>query len=287
MLTTVVSTLGALRGTTNGAGDCSIDDTNDQVIACSSVGVTAWALGTSKEVLVDNLGGGDFLDIMSAVADWTVTEGTATNGYVGPYRVYVANGPYDEIYDFSDANLGVGDIKGDIIIQSVTPGTRIHIRPQSVGGDGIRIHQSYYDVTFIDMLISPSVLGSVVTDDIVKIDENVANDVFNTISFYNCIVTDSDASGNALITSRAEAYTPSAVVRNANRTNSFPSLLQVWGDGGEALNFYAEDCVFYGNHGQGNSLRLACDGQDGETCTLNNCVLAYAEGFHIRLPDTL
>ncbi|MFB3896492.1 MAG: hypothetical protein ACE14V_09345 [bacterium] len=172
-------------------------------------------------------------------------------------------------------------IVGALEIKSDTPGTRVifKLRRDWLGAspydDGLTIHQSNYDITFRDIIICPS-LYSQVTDDLVKVDENYANNNFNTISFYNCIFTEIKTDGSPMVTSREEAAGPPTTARGSamGPGSDGDDLLKCWNDAGESYKIMLKDCIFY--YSPSYNAQLCLDGQGGEIATVDNCVSSYA-----------
>jgi hypothetical protein len=233
-------------------------------------------------VTVDGAGGGDYTTIMAAIADFAV--GGANNGEAAPHiiNVVAAGGPYDEAFDINEATIALDK---ELILQSSVAGTLVDIRCQDVSGDGFRVHQSNADISFIDLLIHPSVTGTPMTDDVVKLDEegSAQPSALNTLTFTRCIITDSDAAGDPCVSSKADAIAGTNLLApNGNRTNGFASLFQHWCDSGESLNTVVDECVIWDNTADGatdgNHIRVTLVGDAGESFTVNNTIMGGGSG---------
>ena len=229
--------------------------------------------------------GGDFTSVAAAISSFA--SGGANASETPPFIVNIdpAGGPYTEQIDLDDANVGTGDVQGNLVVQSSVAGTYAQIillvAPTSGADDGLMVHQDSIDVTFRDLLLCPSIAGTAneFTDEIVKLDENTANTDWNTITFDHCILTEIDAAGAPLVTSRADAYTagPPAAVGSAR--TGFAYALQYWGDTGESINLVMDDCVVFGNI-QNSALRISFPiaGQ----VDINDTMIAYG-GYIVRV----
>lgn len=227
----------------------------------------------ANPVTVDADGGADFTTIAAAIASFTSTG--SNNGETPPFIINVdPTDTFDEDVKFDSTVVGVGDIVGDVVLQSATPGTLVPLALQ--GEDGLFIFQNEHDVTIRDFLLYPSTTGGN-TDELVRLDEDGPNNTFNTVTLENVIITETDSSGVPLITSRAQAYDPPTTLDTGSRTNGFASNLQWWGDAGESQNLTLIDCVIYGlpSGSSGNALRVNQVGQDGEALTVVDTVFAY------------
>lgn len=226
----------------------------------------------ANPVTVNSAGGADFTSVQAAIASWAA--GGANAGETAPFVINIdPTGTYDEQIILNSSVVGQGDIVGDIVIQSATPGTLVPIALQ--GEDGIVLHQEVHNVTLRDLLLYPS-LTSTTTDELIKIDENGANATFNTITIEDCIITETDAAGVPLTTTRAGAYNVPTVDTGA-RTNGFASNIQYWGDNGESLQVVLNNVVCYGlpSGSGGNQLRANQVGSNGESLTVVDSVFAY------------
>jgi hypothetical protein len=141
--------------------------------------------------------------------------------------------------------------------------------------------QSVHDVTISDLIIYPSLSGTVVTDDLVRLDENDTNVTFNTITFENCIITEIDTAGAPLVTTMTNAATDVVPVTVGSSRSGYAYLFQWWGDTGESQHVAVTDCAVFCNP-QSYMIRLAGDGADGETCTWTDCITRGGGYCNIR-----
>lgn len=240
-------------------------------------------------VIVDGLGGGDFTTIQDAISSFTSTGANAAATPPFTINIDPAGGPYNERITLNSAYVGLGDIVGDLTIQSLVPGTHAVLALQRDAGEAanansscIQLHQSEFDVTLRDLLIHPALPGIGVEDaqrHIIKIDENSPNATLNTITLENVIVTEVATDGDPLITSRAEAYLPPRTASASGRNATFSNTIQYWGDNGESLQVILDNVVAFGppaggtqagNHFRGNMV-----GSNGESITIIDSVFAY------------
>lgn len=228
-------------------------------------------------VTVNGAGGADFLTIQDAITSFSSGEINSTATPPFTINVVPAGGPYVEQMTL-DTNVASGEIMGDLTIQSSVPGTPAEIRLQLGLGatdDGLVCHQHEHSVTFIDLIFCPSLTAPRFVDDMIKVDENVANVIGNTISFISCVFTSTDAAGAPLVTDKASWITAIA----AGTYPSFPDAilgsgdvaLKMWNDPGEALNYVIEDCVFYY---PSHCTQLIVDGRLEDTGTIIDSVAA-------------
>jgi hypothetical protein len=244
--------------------------------------LTVAAFGLNP-VVVDDLGGGDFTTIQAAINSWCT--GGTNAGETAPFIINVTNGPYDEGITLDDAQTGLGDIVGDIIIQSATPGTKVVVKLQVPPGgvdDGLYVYQSNADVTFIDLVFCPSMTGTIVTDDLVKVDENAASQpsAMNVISFLDCTFSDIDTGGNPVVQTKADwiaapkppTYTPGSSLASGD------VILKCWGDTGESNQYVLEDCVFYYHY---HNARIHNDGSDGESKSITDCLFSASADWNL------
>ena len=253
---------------------------------------------TPSTVLVANDGTGDFLSIQDAITGFTPA---GVNGSAVPpltINIKPTGTPYNERISLNDGFPGLGNIVGDITLQSSVPGTLVPIALQrtageaaSVNSSGLFIYQNEHDVTLRDLLLYPSTTGEQFQRHIVKIDENSANSVFNTITLENVIVTEVATNGLPLITERAQAFDAPTSATGSARTGSFANTVQYWGDTGESLHVVLDGVTLYGAPSNGgisaNHLRAVFAGQDGESLTIRDTVMAYGPAGHgIRMGST-
>lgn len=248
-------------------------------------------------VLVDSAGSGDYTRINPAIRGFAVG-GENLDG-LPPYivKIKAGSGPYNERITLDDSTT-TGNLAGNLIICSDTPGTLVPIALQrsdgqvaGVSSSGIVLHQSLHDITLKDLLLYPSITGETFRRYIIKIDENSANAVFNTITIDNCIITEVGVSGNPLITKRWQAYYPPVEATGSARDNAFSNTVQYWGDTGESLHVVLKNSVLYGpplaSATGANHLRAAFAGQAGESLTIQNTLMAYGPPGHgVRFGQT-
>ncbi len=243
--------------------------------------LTVVAFGANP-VVVDDGGTGDFTTIQAAINSWC--PGGANAGETAPFviNILAGSGPYDEALCLDDIDSTTrGDIVGDLTIQS-SDGSLIQVALQAgYQDDGLCILQNEHDVTIKDLVLYPS-LNNPLIDEIVRVDENDTNSTFNTITFENCIITEIDTAGSPLVATMAEAATatPTDTV-GTNRTGSYPYNFMWWGDAGEAQNLVMTNCAVFCNP-YSYMVRLCSDGQDGENCTLTNCIARGGGYCNIR-----
>ncbi len=249
---------------------------NKMILCSASLALTGVAFAANPVSVGPT---GDFATIRDAIASFSSTGGNA--GETPPFIINVdPTSTYDEAISLDETDIGVGDIQGSIVIQSDTPGTLVPLAAQLGGSnDGVLVIQSTHDVTFIDFLMYPSTTNAFV-DEIFRVDESAANNDFNTVTLQNCILTETDAAGVPLITDRAGAYDPPTNLDEGARNNAFASQVQNWCDGGESMQLVIDNTVLYAcpPSSSGNLLRNNQVGQDGESLTITNSVLAYPGG---------
>lgn len=194
---------------------------------------------------------GDFTSIQAAIDSWCT--GGANESETPPFVIDIQPGtPYIETMtlDSADTTGPVrGDIKGDLIIKSVTPGMKIDLRLMENGvdttaglRDGLWIYQEVHNITFTDIIFSPELTGNI-DDDLVKIDKNYDSPA-NTITFNNCVFTDvKDGVGGPISTTRATAM-PGSAVSNVGKLTTGDCLCKVWTDNAEYIIVKFNSCVF-------------------------------------------
>ncbi|HNT35644.1 MAG TPA: hypothetical protein PKH07_11665, partial [bacterium] len=195
-------------------------------------------------ILVDKGGAGDFTTIQQAIESWCPSGTNYAENE--PFVIEVSpSAPYIETMSLNDGNTdltaapGRGDIKGDIIIRSsvssVYADVRLNANGEETGAglrDGLWIYQQTADVTFENIIFSPEVTGTI-DDDLVKIDKN-ADSAANTITFKNCIFTDTKDAGGPLTTSRADAQRSSNVTY-VGKLAANDNLVKIWNDNAEFI----------------------------------------------------
>lgn len=228
-------------------------------------------------VTVNGAGGADFTTIQAAITSFSSGEINSTATPPFTINVVPAGGPYTERLTL-DSAVASGEITGDLTIQSSVPGTPAQVRLQLGLGavdDGLVCHQHVHDVTFRDIIFCPSLTAPLFVDDMVKVDENVANVVQNTVAFYDCVFTCTDAAGNPRVTSKTDWITLIA----AGTYPSFPTAtlgsgdvaLKMWNDPGESMNYIVDGCVFYY---PSHCTQLIVNGVKADTCTVTDSVAA-------------
>jgi hypothetical protein len=264
------------------------------------VAITDYQLNTFSRVVVYDITplppstvtvgpSGDFATIQAAISAFTSTGSHATA--IPPFTINIdpAGSPYNERITLTDTAVGQGDIVGDLTIQSSVPGTLARLAlqrdlSQAAGPNTacVLVHQGLHNITFRDLLIHPALPGVGVEDArryIIKIDENSPNATMNTITLQNVIVSEVAADGLPLISSRAEAYNPPRAASASAFDNQFTQAVQFWGDNGESLSVVLDNVVLYGpppaGLQNGNLLRAAFSGSNGESLTVINSVFAY------------
>ena len=228
--------------------------------------------------------GGDFTTIQAAIASFA--SGGTNAGETPPFVINVdpADNPYDEAIDLDDANAGSGDIQGDLVIQSSTPGTRVELAlqlaPTGGANDGIMIHQDTASVSFTDILFYPS-LTNPFSDEMIKIDKNTDDPTNVTHEFTNCIVTEilDDGSGNPLITTKLDAAQPAPATVGSGRSG-FAYAVQKWGDNDEAISLTMTNSAVYGNLPNA-SFRLASTNTT-DVVTLDNTIVGGGGSHLVR-----
>ncbi|MBN1478582.1 hypothetical protein JXA47_17650 [Candidatus Sumerlaeota bacterium] len=232
--------------------------------------VVPMATAAVSSVTVNSGGGADFATIQAAIASFSSTGANAAATPPFTITIQTPSGPYDEALDLNDANVGSGDIVGDLTIQTDTPGTKVVVKLQ-VGNadDGFYIYQSTANVTLIDLVFCPS-LTNPFADDMVKVDENGANATMNVVTFQGCVFTEIDGAGNPLVTSRATAIAALPTANGFVYGSGLASgdvYLKCWGDAGESNQYVLDDCVFFT---AGHAARLHNDGSAGESITVTD-----------------
>ncbi|MBN1901416.1 hypothetical protein JW926_08865, partial [Candidatus Sumerlaeota bacterium] len=236
---------------------------------------------------------GEFTTIAAAIDSWC--PGGANAGATAPFVINIdPSVEYDEVLTLDSAKTTTprGDIAGDLIVQSATPGIPVVVKlqydartGQSAGNcDGLWAYQEDHNVTFKDILFCPSVLGAPIDDDLIKCDENniTSATVDNAITFDSCLFTDIYTSGTSTapaVKSKADllamtfpadmtAFTP------AGSMGSGDALLKFWGDASpimERQNLFVKDCVFFTKNGK--CLEAVCAGST-ETITIQDSLFA-------------
>jgi hypothetical protein len=199
---------------------------------------------------------------------------------------------YDEALDMDDSIAGNGDFLGDLILRADDPTSpAVVLLKNGSSDDGLVIWQDVNEVHLENLVLAPSLTAPTFIDDVVRLDENTDNNDFNYISFKNVVITEVDASGDPLVTNKAEAIAGNPATPSSARNSSANSLFQAWGDAGESQNVWMEDVVLYGNKAGtgGNAVsvaRFSQDGQAGEKIYINNIVMADAKGTQAGLRFT-
>lgn len=231
---------------------------------------------------------GDFTTIQAAIESWC--DGGANEGETPPFVIDVdPAATYDEAICLDDA-FAEGNIVGALTIQSATPGTKVLLKLQRAlngSDDGIVLHQSRFNISFTDIVFCPSLTGTVITDDMIKIDENSGTtpSIYNKHTFTNCIFTDIDASGTPKVTSKQEIIdmTYPADLESFVSGSSLGSgdmLMKCWNDADENLDLLLDNCGFFVKNGY--CARIIADGI-GQTRTVKDCVFATGLSWHAAL----
>lgn len=271
----------------NGSGSPAIDVANNLIYTVGGNQIMKFTPLPPSSVTVGP--SGDFATIQAAITSFCAGGVNATA--VPPFTINIdPAGTYNERISLDDAAVGLGDIVGDITLQSSVPGTYATLALQRDAGEAagtgsscLKIYQNEHDVTLRDLIIHPALPVASVTEDarrhIVKLDENSANATLNTITLDNCIVTEVAASGAPMISSRAEAYVAPAGPGASARDNNFSNTIQFWGDAGESYHVVLNKVVCYGRPPGGtqvgNHLRGIMAGSNGESITVTDSVFAY------------
>lgn len=234
----------------------------------------------TNPVLVDSGGSGQFTTIQAAINSWCV--GGTNAGETAPFvvKLKAGSGPYDEQITLDSSLVGQGNIVGDIVIESDTPGTLVVVKLRKSlstatgdDDDGLLIKQNDHDVTFRDILFTRSLTDPVFTDELVRFDEPSANTNMNVISLFNCVLTLSDAAGNPLCTDKAGALVAPAAYGGATMIAG-ARLFQAYNDAGESYQAVVDNCVFYG--GTSTNVTMRTLGTGAESISINNSLSSYA-----------
>lgn len=225
---------------------------------------------------------GDFTTLQPAIESWAV--GGANEGETPPFVINVDPAAVIDETVCLDDGVANGDIVGNLVIQSSTPGTLPVVKIQQdlgSGGDGIRIHQSRFNITLIDLLFCPS-QTNMFTDDMIKIDENGSTtpSTVNSHLFENCVFTDIVASGDPAVTSKADVLAknfPADIDSFVSGSAMLGNLLQVWGDTGEHVDVTIDNCTFY-KPVQASPVYLRTAGGTDETITVDDCLIVGPRG---------
>jgi hypothetical protein len=226
-------------------------------------------------VTVNDAGGADFTSIQAAINAWAA--GGSLSGATAPYIIDIVagSGPYDELIVLNDSSTGAGDIVGDIVIRSDTPGTTIPISLQKTAVNaGLDIFQRSAEVDLIDLQLSPSTTVPPTTH-LVRMDENGPNNFFNWVRIYDSVLTDIDTTGTPIITSKASALAlaGSPFIPSGSPWGAASWILTNFGDAGESRNLLVQDCAFYGPKQGG--IRSWSAGQNGEQAVVRDCILVH------------
>lgn len=236
----------------------------------------------ANPVLVDSAGSGQFTTVQAAISSWAA--GGSNAGEAAPFviKIKAGSGPYDEAITLDPAVAGQGDIVGDIVIESDTSGTKVVLKLKitaspGAANDGLFINQNQHDVTFRDIVFTRSIStpADMPVDELVRVDESATNTDMNLISFYNCVFTEVDTSGNPMTMDKAGALVPPGT-RGGPARISGARLLQFWGDTGESNQLILDNCVFY--FGTSTNVTARNDGAGAEFIQIHNCLSTYA-GF--------
>lgn len=196
-------------------------------------------------------------------------------------EVNSAAGPYEEIMTLNDTVIGNGNIFGDVVIKGTDPVNMVNVRLQrGLGGtdDGLMIHQNNAGVIFKNIVFTPSLLGTRVTDDMLKCDENSANPNINWLEWWNCIFTDINAAGTPFTMTKAGALVPPPARAAGGMADTADTFLKCWNDAGESFSIVLDGCTFYGMAGYGSNLML--NGIGGEQLYFNNTLHSYSQLFY-------
>ncbi len=263
---------------------------SDSMTGIDNISITGSAIAPSptNTVTVDSGASADgvtvFNTIQAAIASFA--SGGVNAGETPPFTVNVepSGNPYVETLSLNDADTGNGDIQGDIVIQSATPGTLIDCRLNATNGDdGVLIYQSTLDVTITDFIFSPE-QGAGVADDLVKLDEN-ADSAPNTITFNSCIFTDVADAGGPLISAFAGSYSaPAAFTGQLAGTDC---LVKHWGDNAEQFDSVFNDCLFYGANCRGIQYGTIATGGGQYDVNVNGTTFAFMGEAGTRAPIDL
>jgi len=201
------------------------------------------------KILVDNAGSGDFTTVGAAISSIN-SAGTYAAG-TAPFVISIkaGSGPYDESLTL-DASSSGGQILGDLVVQSDTPGTKVNIRLQKCnnGTEALRIYQNTYDVTFKDIIFSPSTTKKA-TSTLIRAQETVNNTNFNWINMFDCVLTDADTTGAPMAVSKSDAISKlNATLPSGSGLTTGVYLLSVnqTNDGFESRNTRIVNTAFYG-----------------------------------------
>jgi len=263
-----------------------------KIIVLFAMLLLAFSLSNAKNpVLVAADSTGDYVNIQDAIKSWCV--GGANASETAPITINIKPGTYDEVLTLNDASTGFGNIAGNLIIQSsdstAKPIIKLKRNPDtatSAGNyDGLWIYQSTYDVSFYNLVFCPSTTvngGGVIDDDMLKIDENGPNAVANWISFYNCVITDINTTGNPMVLTKDDALNPPPT--RGSQMGAGDLLLKSWGDTGENINVRLVNCLFYG--GASYDAQLMTDGTPGEQIYIKDSMFAYGGYGNLNIAGT-
>jgi len=278
---------GFLAGTPNGSCGVGIIKPagGTYVVALSERnGVAKYSV--SSVITVDGAGVNPFTYATVQGAIDSYCAGGANAGVTAkPLIIEVTPQTFDEALDLDDARVGHGNIVGDLVIRSTTdvakPVLKLR-RGLNATDDGIWIYQSTNNVVFKNLLFCPSRTATTVTDDLIKIDENQATQPspFNYVEFYACVVTNVNATGDPMVTTKAQALNPPPASGSAMGSGDY--LIKSWGDAtpiAESRCVLFEDSLVYG--GPSTQAAFYCDGAGGEQVYIHNSMIAWGgyDGF--------
>ncbi|MBN1902270.1 hypothetical protein JW926_13175 [Candidatus Sumerlaeota bacterium] len=240
---------------------------------------------------------GDFATIAAAIDSWC--PGGSNAGETAPLVINIdPSVEYDEVLSLDTVRTTSprGDIVGDLVIQSATPGTPVVLKVQydprmalAAGArDGLYVYQEQFDVTFNDILFTPSASGTAIDDDLVKVDENpiTTATIPNIITFDRCVFTDSFTSGTTRVPKVKSKADLLAMNFPADMTAFTPAgsmaagddLLKWWGDAGERMDLMVKDCVFFTKNGR--CLEAVTEGEN-ETVTIIDSLFAMGAASYV------
>ncbi len=268
----------------------SSDSTRLFVANFSSVGPQIGVIPLDyTSILVDNGGSGDFTTVGAAIGSIN-SSGTYAAG-TAPFVINIkaGSGPYDEILTLDESSTS-GQILGDLLLQSDTPGSKVNIKLQKSnnGNEGLKVYQSIYDVTFRDIIFSYSTTKKA-TSTLIRVQETSNNINYNWINMFDCVLTDIDTTNTPMAVSKEDAIAKlKSVIPSGSGATTGVYLLSInqVTDTYESRNSRIVNSAFYGP--LMGAIRVYNYGHNGDIVLLRddlmvNCgnTAGYAAGCRI------
>lgn len=187
---------------------------------------------------------------------------------------------FDEAISLNDGIGFNGNLAGDLLIKSLVPGTKAHIklRKGPSSADAIWIAQDIENIMFKDLILYPSLQAPLYTGTgaMIRMDQNAAEPVLNWVELYNVVQTDILVGGAPMVTDKASCIALTAAgapPASGSTLGNGAHHISHYTDANESMCLLVDNCVSYASKGFG--YRAYQYGVAGESLIVNNCIVSW------------